>query len=147
MKLRSKTKKQKVNNRKIQREREREQKQCGFEICSTTFLSNNPDIKPNKKNKKQNRIEQNMKLKLTDNCVELEDGGRSDFSPHLIRFLCVSRSQKLSILYICLSSRFLFNIEKQSIGFRVQKSFNIEKQSIGIRVQKSFIIIIILILC
>ena len=79
MKLRSKTEKQKANNRKIQRERE--QKHCGFEIyfpfvacvCSTTFLPNNPDIKPNK-----NRIEHNMKLKLTDdNCVEPKDGGRS----------------------------------------------------------------------
>ena len=56
MKLRSKIKKQKANNRKIQREREREYKHCGFEIsfpfvacvCSTTFLSNNPYIKPNK---------------------------------------------------------------------------------------------------
>ena len=54
MKLRSKIEKQKANNRKIQRERE--WKHCGFEIsfpfvacvCSTTFLPNNPDIKPNK---------------------------------------------------------------------------------------------------
>ena len=65
MKLRSKTEKQKANNRKIQRERE--WKHCGFEIsfpfvacvCSTTFLSNNLDIKPNKKKLKKYKIEQN----------------------------------------------------------------------------------------
>ena len=118
MKQRSKTEKQKVNNRKIQRERESRNivdlKFAPLPSCLITQISSQI-----KKNKKQNRIEQNMKLKLTNNYVEPEDGGRSDFSPHLIRFLCVSRSQKLSILYICLSSRFLFNIEKQSIGFRV----------------------------
>ena len=76
MKLRSKTEKQKANNRKIQRERE--QKHCGFEIsfplpsCLITQISSQIN-----KNKKQNRIEQNMKLKLTDNSVEPEDGGRS----------------------------------------------------------------------
>ena len=63
MKLRSKTEKQKANNRKIQRERE------SRNIVDLKYLF--------PKNKKQNRIEQNMKLKLTDNCVELEDGGRS----------------------------------------------------------------------
>ena len=99
MKLRSKTKKQKVNNRKIQRERERESRNivdlkfAPLPSCLITQISSQI-----KKNEKQNRIEQNMKLKLTDNCVEPEDGGRSDFSPHLIRFLYVSRSQKLSIL-------------------------------------------------
>ena len=63
MKLRSKIEKQKVNNRKIQRERE------SRNIVDLKYLF--------PKNKKQNRIEQNMKLKLTDNCVEPEDGGRS----------------------------------------------------------------------
>ena len=63
MKLRSKTEKQKANNRKIQRERE------SRNIVDLKYLF--------PKNKKQNRIEQNMKLKLTDNCVEPEDGGRS----------------------------------------------------------------------
>ena len=76
MKLRSKTEKQKANNRKILRERE--QKHCGFEIsfplpsCLITQISSQIN-----KNKKQNRIEQNLKLKLTDNYVEPEDGGRS----------------------------------------------------------------------
>ena len=55
MKLRSKNEKQKANNRKIQRERESRNivdlrylfpfVTC---VCSTTFLSNNLDIKPNK---------------------------------------------------------------------------------------------------
>ena len=63
MKLRSKTEKQKANNRKIQRERE------SRNIVDLKYLF--------PKNKKQNRIEQNMKLKLTDNCVEPKDGGRS----------------------------------------------------------------------
>ena len=76
MKLRSKTKKQKVNNRKIQRKRESRNivdlKFAPLPSCLITQISSQIN-----KNKKQNRIEQNMKLKHTDNCVESEDGGRS----------------------------------------------------------------------
>ena len=76
MKQRSKTEKQKVNNRKIQRERESRNivdlKFAPLPSCLITQISSQIN-----KNKKQNRIEQNMKLKLTDNYVELKDGGRS----------------------------------------------------------------------
>ena len=78
MKLRSKTEKQKANNRKIQRERESRNIVdlkyifpswlvfAPLPSCLITQISS--QIK--KKIKKiQNRIEQNMKLKLTDNCV------------------------------------------------------------------------------
>ena len=37
--------------------------------------------------------------------------------------LCFTFTKALYSLYISLSRRFLFNIEKQSIGFRVSKSF------------------------
>ena len=74
MKQRSKTEKQKVNNRKIQRERESRNivdlKFAPLPSCLITQISSQIN-----KNKKQNRIEQNMKLKLTDNYVELKDGG------------------------------------------------------------------------
>ena len=76
MKLRSKIEKQKANNRKIQRERESRNivdlKFAPLPSCLITQISSQIN-----KNKKQNRIEQNMKLKLTDNCVEPEDRGRS----------------------------------------------------------------------
>ena len=76
MKQRSKTEKQKVNNRKIQRERESRNivdlKFAPLPSCLITQISSQIN-----KNKKQNRIEQNMKLTLTDNYVELKDGGRS----------------------------------------------------------------------
>ena len=83
MKLRSKIEKQKANNRKIQRERESgnivDLKYlfpswlvfAPLPSCLITQISSQIN-----KNKKQNRIEQNMKLKLTDNCVEPKDGGR-----------------------------------------------------------------------
>ena len=72
MKLRSKLEKQKANNRKIQREREsRNIVFAPLPSCLITEISSQIN-----KNEKQNRIEQNMKLKLTDNCVELEDRGR-----------------------------------------------------------------------
>ena len=73
MKLRSKIEKQKANNRKIQREREsRNIVFATLPSCLITQISSQIN-----KNKKQNRIEHNIKLKLTDNCVEPEDGGRS----------------------------------------------------------------------
>ena len=76
MKQRSKNEKQKVNNRKIQRERESRNivdlKFAPLPSCLITQISSQIN-----KNKKQNRIEQNMKLILPDNYVELKDGGRS----------------------------------------------------------------------
>ena len=73
MKLRSKLEKQKANNRKIQREREsRNIVFAPLPSCLITQI-----LTQINKSKKQNRIEQNMKLKLTDNYVEPEDGGRS----------------------------------------------------------------------